>query len=232
MYVNPAFLLVDVGASMRQLPDEGTCESGYTFLVMYVMAPEKFVFLALLEGGLQMTECAYILLIGSTLLDVCGIVALGAGIGVEDLPPPLAVGYSITTLATLVVLALLSVETYGDWRVALGWVVGISICFMVPFALASPDDLNGSEAGETSKTVHVIAYVGAAMVATFTCLGCLSLRKPPGLESLGFAPNTPLQFAWYSPSTYCGSGWENTKESCACFVFGGGIVWLILDTFA
>ena len=43
--VNPAFLLVDVGATVR----DGGGFGGYTFLFMYVVAPEKFVAFALFQ---------------------------------------------------------------------------------------------------------------------------------------------------------------------------------------
>jgi hypothetical protein len=49
-WVNPAFLLVDVAASVR---DEGARgeQGGNTFLAMYVLAPEKYVATALFYSG-------------------------------------------------------------------------------------------------------------------------------------------------------------------------------------
>ena len=76
-WVNPAFLLVDVAASVR---DEGAedLDKGYAFLAMYVVAPEKYVAMALFgEGGLGMLDVliAATVLLGP-LLDLCGLGAL------------------------------------------------------------------------------------------------------------------------------------------------------------
>eukprot|EP01045_Picozoa_sp_COSAG04_P009309 COSAG04_NODE_535_length_12932_cov_12.604223_3_plen_1544_part_00 len=93
-WANPAFLLVDVGASVRD-----TWFGGFGFLSLYVLAPEKFVAMALFsEGGLGPDLWPYALY-GLALLDMCGLGALGAGLGSGNLPPALAVGYSVTALA-------------------------------------------------------------------------------------------------------------------------------------
>ena len=47
---NPAFLLVDVGASVRDTDAEHG-EGGYAFLAMYVLAPEKLAAVAAFGGG-------------------------------------------------------------------------------------------------------------------------------------------------------------------------------------
>jgi hypothetical protein len=80
--VNPAFLLVDVGASMR---DRGDSLGGYSFLAMYVVAPEKFVALALLgeKGGLNISDGQALLC--CALLDLCWVAALGAGLSAGNL---------------------------------------------------------------------------------------------------------------------------------------------------
>ena len=100
--VNPAFLLVDVAASVR---DKGgdKLEGGYTFLAMYVVAPEKYVGLALLGGGGLDNKGLWlpVVLYLGPLLDLCGLGALGAGLGAGGLPPALAVGYTVTALGAL-----------------------------------------------------------------------------------------------------------------------------------
>ena len=101
---NPAFLLVDVGASVND--DEAKdFKGGYVFLAMYVIAPERYVGNALLaEGGLAVqNKCVkdVMLEILPQLLDLCALGALGAGVG-AGLPPALAVGYSVTSLGALV----------------------------------------------------------------------------------------------------------------------------------
>ena len=102
---NPAFLLVDVGASMQDEAGGHPWTSGYSFLAMYVVAPEKFVALALFEkGGLNILDgealrcCA--------LLDLCWLAALGAGLSAGNLPPVLVAGYGAIALAAVWTCAL------------------------------------------------------------------------------------------------------------------------------
>eukprot|EP01047_Picozoa_sp_COSAG01_P016036 COSAG01_NODE_811_length_13417_cov_6.641012_8_plen_1526_part_00 len=107
-WANPAFLLVDVGASVRDWRGEFN-ECGYIFLLMYVLAPEKFVGFSLFEqGGLDtlddeklsnpQTAVVLTVLYGGTspLLDLCGVGALFAGLGSGQLPFALGVGYGVT----------------------------------------------------------------------------------------------------------------------------------------
>eukprot|EP01047_Picozoa_sp_COSAG01_P087532 COSAG01_NODE_20183_length_966_cov_3.078431_1_plen_156_part_00 len=47
---NPAFLLVDVGASVRDTGRSGA-QGGWPFLALYALAPEKYVLMAALGGG-------------------------------------------------------------------------------------------------------------------------------------------------------------------------------------
>eukprot|EP01044_Picomonas_judraskeda_P016189 COSAG03_NODE_2836_length_2421_cov_26.918174_1_plen_92_part_00 len=71
------------------------------------------------------------------LLDLCGMAALGAGIGAGHLPPPLAVGYSVTTAGALLVAAFfihLGIADNDREALALG-VVALVFCvlaFLVP----------------------------------------------------------------------------------------------------
>jgi hypothetical protein len=132
--VNPAFLLVDVGASVKYLGADDPWHGGYIFLAMYVVAPEKFVALALFEkGGLDIGLLAKeprraavypssprllgALLGGggvvlcSTLLDLCGLAALAAGLGAGNLPPALVVGYSAIALS-----AVWTARVYAAWH--------------------------------------------------------------------------------------------------------------------
>ena len=102
---NPAFLLVDVGATVRYKGKVGG--SGYSFLALYVLAPEKFVAVAALhEGGLGWEIVVVLALLGGALLDLCGVGALIAGLAAGSLPGALAVGYAATTLGALWVIAL------------------------------------------------------------------------------------------------------------------------------
>ena len=114
-WVNPAFLIIDVGATVRDTEAQADVKGGYLFLAMYVIAPEKFVAFALFgEGGLGMGGWENLALYGGALLDLCGLAALGEGLRVDNLPPALLVGYAATTLfwpATLVFL-LRTVRAY------------------------------------------------------------------------------------------------------------------------
>lgn len=117
-WINPAFLLVDVNSSVQDysrsnygwLEKLGTPTDGLICMLMYVLAPEKFVGLALFDkGGLNTVRehsftnrwaLRFTWLYGmlSTCLDLCGIAALMAGVGSGMLPLPLAVGYTVTAL--------------------------------------------------------------------------------------------------------------------------------------
>jgi hypothetical protein len=134
VFVNPAFLIVSVGASvednggsngasayvassrkywewrkdgdeMRQPEYDETAEpvavgarpweTGRSFLLLYVLSPEKYVAFALLAHRETLQK---VVVFGGILLDLCGVGALGAGIGNGVLPLPLAIGYSVSAV--------------------------------------------------------------------------------------------------------------------------------------
>ena len=124
---NPAFLLVDVGASVRVTGKSGA-QGGWPFLALYALAPEKYVLMAALGNGgrnlrgMVLVEgldfgaicahsgCAAISIAGVVgLLDLAAVGGLAAGLAAHNLPPALAVGYGATALGLgcLVVLKLL-----------------------------------------------------------------------------------------------------------------------------
>ena len=106
--VNPAYLLVDVGATMRSLGtgDYADWESGPGFVAMYTVAPEKFVGMALFgDRGGNMLKLLVLFMLGPV-LDLCGLAALGLGLGAGDLSGALAVGYTVTTLGVLCMMAI------------------------------------------------------------------------------------------------------------------------------
>ena len=83
--MNSAFLLVDVDATVRGTTGDPIFH-GYPFLFMYVIAPEKFVAFALFrEGVLDKQGLGAAALLGGALLDLCGVAALGAGVGAGNL---------------------------------------------------------------------------------------------------------------------------------------------------
>eukprot|EP01045_Picozoa_sp_COSAG04_P028832 COSAG04_NODE_4580_length_2005_cov_2.719307_1_plen_386_part_00 len=131
--VNPAFLLVDVGASVHDTSGENE-QRGYGFLALYVLAPEKFVALAADRGDeSNLFLCA---LLGGALLDLCGVAALGAGLGAGSLPPALAVGYSVTALAAVCFIGILATDGDEDFKkVAAVGAVLAAAAFGVPLGL-------------------------------------------------------------------------------------------------
>jgi hypothetical protein len=142
-WVNPAFLLVDVAATVRD-EEAGAPMGGYSFLAMYVVAPEKYVGVALFEkGGLDKNGLAVaVVYILGPLLDLCGLGALGAGLGAGALAPALAVGYTVTALGALFMAGIFVVE--GGIKEGKKWALMAGLCgtacilaaFFVPFALA------------------------------------------------------------------------------------------------
>lgn len=130
--VNPAFLLVDVGASVRDTGGGDPLYRGYSFLAIYVLAPEMFVAFALSgQRGLSAV-------VVSIMLDGCGMAALGAGLRAGGLPPALAVGYCVTTLAALAFIGILAAEAAEGCNflfLAYGAVLAVPV-FGPPLAVA------------------------------------------------------------------------------------------------
>ena len=112
LWTNPAFLLVDIGATVRsdeQVPGN-PAGSGYPFLLLYVVAPEKFVAMALFGWGnsddipllgVSRDGAGIFYSVGCLLLDVCSVGALVAGLVSARLPAGLAIGYTATAVAML-----------------------------------------------------------------------------------------------------------------------------------
>ena len=113
LWTNPAFLLVDIGATVRSDEEvhENPAGNGYPFLLLYVVAPEKFVAMALFGWGnhdeIPLLGCGDrawaggLYSVGCLLLDVCSVGALVAGLVSARLPAGLAIGYTATAVAML-----------------------------------------------------------------------------------------------------------------------------------
>ena len=71
------------------------------------------------------------------LLDLCGLAALGAGIGAGNLPPALAVGYSVTALGALFTVGFFLVLGTLKAPVMFGMVCCLLLPFLVPLLWAS-----------------------------------------------------------------------------------------------
>lgn len=118
MWTNPAFLLVDIGATVRSDKTYSSLPvlSGYRFLLMYVVAPEKFVSLAYFGWQPKRYMCYGSILYSMicVLLDLCSVGALAAGLTSGSLPPGLAIGYVATAIAVLSPFAALA-EVFCCW---------------------------------------------------------------------------------------------------------------------
>jgi hypothetical protein len=149
--VNPAYLLVDICASVGKQADHygrgyAHPERGCTFLAMYVLAPDKFVAMALF--GYDHAGFAGLFAFCSSLLDLCALAALGSGIGEEDgLPLELVVAYSVAALGPLFVAGtLVAVRVTGHPGSCCRGEARVAACicfvcilpaFFVPFVLSS-----------------------------------------------------------------------------------------------
>eukprot|EP01043_Picozoa_sp_COSAG02_P031966 COSAG02_NODE_2113_length_9800_cov_53.566643_8_plen_808_part_00 len=131
--ISPAFLLVDVIASART--NEDPPFSGYSFLALYVFAPDKIVSYFTSRCSMEFAAYRFAVLgvdtgcitciipvvqglIGTVLFfgDMSSFAALGAGIAAQDMPTPLATGYIFTSLGCLCFLALLIVRMVTSYR--------------------------------------------------------------------------------------------------------------------
>ena len=105
---NPAFLLLSVGASVRDTASDDL-PSGGSFLALYVLAPEKVVFSALLlAGGLFRQGLWRLCMLGSAVLDVCATCALVLGLRAAELPLSLGLSFAATTLGGLLLALTLA----------------------------------------------------------------------------------------------------------------------------
>ena len=200
--LNPAFLLVDVFASVQDSQSKevlGGILGGRSFLAMYVIAPEKFVAVALFgDGGLESVILSLMAVFGGTVFDACGVMALGAGLGAGNLSPALLVGYSITTLGALWVVGILLVdgtkrENKTDVLIGPSGVLGVMMpAFLLFFAAGrwsattwAEEEGAGSVAvgsaggdpGDDDAAWSLDATVGALVLAAATscCLAAISI---------------------------------------------------------
>eukprot|EP01043_Picozoa_sp_COSAG02_P025508 COSAG02_NODE_1436_length_12609_cov_1282.385292_6_plen_738_part_00 len=118
--VKPAFLLVNVRATVQDRETPRVHVRGYGFLAMYVLCPEKFVACALfgtvamdVGNGLGVLCCAWWFL-----LDLSGLGAFVYGRTSGNMPPALAVGYLVTSVSVIGMLLLLSANAVKDCHAA------------------------------------------------------------------------------------------------------------------
>jgi hypothetical protein len=93
LFVQPAFLLVDVVATFKEDP------RWLIRIVLYVLTPEKFVLRSLQRYMSNITSI--LLLLGLALIDSVGIAALVVALTSGHHPAALLIGYAITTAGAL-----------------------------------------------------------------------------------------------------------------------------------
>ena len=100
----PAVFLIDVVASWQGTRDY----EGKVWAVMYVLAPEKIIFVALgasLPNGGLLRKLVMIALLSTIGTDLCAILAIAAALHSGVAPPALMVGYGMTALAGVFMVA-------------------------------------------------------------------------------------------------------------------------------
>eukprot|EP01084_Bolivina_argentea_P146692 256788_1 len=90
--INPSYLLLDLRATWFK--------DDKRFIALYVMAPEKYIAVAIARQHCHYVGTALLILFLS-LLDIFGIVACVWAILVHNMYAPLMIGYSITTLGAI-----------------------------------------------------------------------------------------------------------------------------------
>ena len=106
LVTKPEFLLVGIVETVR---DE---YYGFPFLaVSYIMAPEKFVAYALLVDDAKESTREFMQkwILCGMVLDLCTVMAFAAALGAGNAPPALLVGYMVTSLGMLLVIATILV---------------------------------------------------------------------------------------------------------------------------
>ena len=109
-------------------------------MVMYIVAPDKYLIAALLDGNLMHPVLGFLVL-----LDLCGICGLGAGVGIGSLPVALAVGYAVSACGAVFAMGVFEhFNTQGGLQGYFFFAV-VVVAFVIPFLLArfpeSEDDI-------------------------------------------------------------------------------------------
>ena len=103
VYMNPAVFIVDLKASWKE---------GKINTLIYVIAPEKFVYFGVIAKTLFDTDnCRFLGLALLIFLDSAGIVAFVWAFVAKNVYPAMMIGYTITTMG--------GIFTGGLWALAL-----------------------------------------------------------------------------------------------------------------
>jgi hypothetical protein len=108
--VNPAFLLVDLAATVRQKDAVPAWDGGWAAVLMYVLCPEKFVAFALVDmGGLGHPDFLPPLAFASIVLDlVAGVGGVVCGTLSGVLPAELWLVYALTIISAVAMISVLN----------------------------------------------------------------------------------------------------------------------------
>ena len=99
VYVNPAVFIVDLKASWTK---------NKINTLVYVIAPEKFVYIGVIAGTPFDTDnCRYLGVALLTILDSAGIVAFVWAFVAKNVYPAMMIGYTITTMGGIFMVGLL-----------------------------------------------------------------------------------------------------------------------------
>jgi hypothetical protein len=134
----PQFLLVDVAATVASGREFYECE-GYGFLVLYVLAPEKFVLTALVYAGTYGDWRWKTPMILLYMFDLCGIGALASGVASpEHLPMALGIGYTATAIGAIAanVCQAEALLRHHKYLALLAHIVGWATTFAAPIGVA------------------------------------------------------------------------------------------------
>lgn len=208
MCVNPAFLLIDLGASTLEKPRIAMhhgglygYDHGYPFLAMYAIRPEVFLAYALLDsGGLGNLEGVFYIgnhtfhigdsvLIGHAVLDLCGLAALSATIGAGNIAPVLAVGYGAPTLSAIWTAVAIAMKE----RVARLMACVLLSTFVVPLALNTGWIGDDGASGSNGEVMDRVWPWVPSDVPTWLVNACYFV----GIASCGFCGCAVFQ-------VYCG----------------------------
>lgn len=182
--VHPAFLAIDVAATVRQLPDvHGNYYGrGLPFFSLYVASPDKFVVTVLAHALLKRgSNIPLIFGVFSGIFDLCGVAALSAGFASGVMPLELAIGYMVTTLSALglmvsflagyvkMLLDILSDSQFSKKEKVLGilWVLHLSVVVLsLPIVIAGWPVLVELTSGSTAAIVELglLSALGGSVV--------------------------------------------------------------------
>ena len=157
---NPGYFLMDVSATLTSEASGGIAK-GSACLLRYLTAPDRVAAAALFSAGsLGQPDIGRCIMAAQWLLDLCGVAALGAGLGAGGLTPGLMLSYSATTIGTIWAVFSWSVHAEKGsrrrvWQALACHFFLAAVLIFVAFDLAELDEISaeladGSESASGS----------------------------------------------------------------------------------